>query len=73
MHNAGWLGDSLDVVLPGLGELLDDQEWRDKALEQLAFGFDRQALPDPLTEQDREILLREYKERLRELGHMPLR
>jgi hypothetical protein len=64
-----YLGHGKDRTLPVLGGLLDDPEWRDKALDAVATILDRGLVPPSPGEE--ETAAKRYKKRLQELGHLP--
>ncbi|MHC4548263.1 MAG: hypothetical protein ACYTEZ_05745 [Planctomycetota bacterium] len=66
-----YLGRDAESVLLSLGILLDDPGLRFEALDALVFLLDGRGLPRTLKSARREDLVRRYKERLRELGHLP--
>jgi len=70
IHNVVFIGEGAKETLPALGALLDDPVWRELVIEQLTFILDQGRGPGPLTEEDQEELVRRYKQRLRELGHL---
>jgi len=70
VQEVNWIGEGAKQTLPALGALLDDPDWREDVLEPLALLLDQRGIPDPLTDEKQEELARQYKERLRELGHL---
>jgi hypothetical protein len=64
LQNASYADRDAEPVLRALGELLDDPEWRNDALEQVAFLIDREKLPDELSGNDRDELIARYKRKI---------
>jgi hypothetical protein len=71
VQEAGFLGDGVELVLPALGELLDDPDVGEMALRELALILDRTGPPEPLTDEQLEEWVQRYKGELRDLGHLP--
>jgi len=65
-----YLGVGRDRTIPVLAGLLDDPEWRAKAVEEIAVAVFRDDVRDPSTAQAEE-LAPQYKRKLQELGYLP--
>jgi hypothetical protein len=70
VQNALYIGKPAERLLPALAGLFDDARLGDEALEAVAFLVDR-GYPGNLDEAGRAAARERYRERLRELGHLP--
>jgi len=71
MQQVGFLGKDAQRTLPALGALLDDPDWRKRAVKTLAEALDGEHWLAPLSDERAQELADRFKVRLRARGHLP--